>query len=388
MLAHRSRRTAARPRPSSHAGTAPPPSPKPTSGSRGGEAGFALIFALLALILITALATAGFLLATTDYQATRNHRAAVMTFYSADAGQHDYLATQGVPEPTTTYSYGRDAVTVTSRRLLNLPGGESLYSVAADGLDGNPVDGGARRKTSSVAVFFPFPLTAPGAFTAVNGLVKNGSSGTIDGNDHSTPGPCPYGIGQGSQDAVAGVAVPPNGYTQNGGGKKVVPKGDPPVDDSKTAGELLDYMGIDWEGLVTEETVVPDARIPEDSWPDFSSLPDDEWPVIHVTADEFDLTPTLTGRGAIILDGDVELQGDFTWNGVILAGGRLTTNGFQEISGTVITGLNRIFPGKSPDVSEIGNGSKSFVYNSCDVEAALRAMGWLAEKPGTWRELI
>ena len=223
MLDARLHGRTARPRPSFRTATEP-----------SHETGFALIYALLALIILTGLATAGFVLATTDYRISSNHRASVITFYSADAGQQHFLATQGVPEPTMSYSYGDDAVTVTSQRLLNLPGGESLYFVRADGLDQKPYDGGARRKMSTVSVFFPFPMTAPGAFTAVNGLIKNGASGTIDGNDFSLPGQCPYGIGFGNGPAVAGVTVPPKGYVQMGGGPKVVPKGEPPVEDRKS----------------------------------------------------------------------------------------------------------------------------------------------------------
>lgn len=366
----------------------PRPSPRPEGGPPVSSAGgFALIYALLALILLGGLAAAGLLVAATDYRLSRNHQASVSTFYTTDGARNDFLAVQGVPQPSATYVQGHDSVSVTSRALAHLPDGHSVYLVTADGLDRDPAEGGAARRTSGVAVFFPFPMTVPGAFTAVNGLVKEGASGIIDGNDEAPPGACPFGLGEGASSAVAGVAVPPGGYEQHGG-KQPVPTGDPPIDDSRTTPDLLDYTGIDWEGLVTESKVVPDARVPGDAWPDFASLPADEWPVIHVTADAFDLTPTHSGRGALILDGDVELQGDFEWDGIILVGGRLTTNGFQEISGTVITGLNRIFPGKNPQASEIGNGTKAFRYNSCDVEAALRGMGWLTEKPATWREII
>lgn len=344
------------------------------------EDGFALLAAVLALVAITGLAAAGFLLASTEYRITQNHRSSVYAFYAADEGLSDVLGGQGVPQATSTFTYagGREA-TVTSEALLELESGIRLYGIASNGRHETPLTGSARN-LGSVALFTPFPLNVPGALTAPNGLLKNGADGTVTGYDVSPPGSCP-----GAGDAVAGVAVPPNGYTQNG--NPSVPTGDPPIDDSQPAPQIVESTGIDWGGLVSEDKVVPDYVVPGDEWPDFTSLPADEWPVIHVTAATMEVQPIHSGRGVIVFDGDAELNGEFQWDGILLIGGQLISDGNQTVDGAVFTGMNRAF-GVNVPASDLGNGEKSFRFHHCNVEEAKRAMGWLAPKPGTWFEKI
>ncbi len=355
----------------------------PTARCR--EGGFALLVALLALVGLTALATAGFLVTDTDFKVTQNHRSAVEAFYAAEAAQSDYLSETGVPSGSSSFDYDEAEATVEGGELLDLDSGQRLYTVSAAALRPDPRGGGSARQVNSVAIFTPLPLSVPGAFTAPNGLLKNGGSGTISGDDAASPGPCPYGFSNGSQPAVAGVAVPPAGYQQNGG--QPVPEGDPPIDDSQPAPQLVESTQLDWPAMVSEDKVQPDYRYPEQPWPDFSTMPPSEWPIIHVTSGYLELTPEMSGWGSIILDGDVAMQGNFQWKGLILTGGRLVSDGTQTIHGAMFTGLNRAL-GQHVAESDVGNGNKTFRYHSCHVEAAMKSMGWLAGKPGTWHETI
>lgn len=358
------------------------------TGSRE-QGGFALLVALLALVALTALSTAGFVLAETDLDVSENHRSSLTTFYTADAGQSQYMAENGVPRPSDVYTYGGGTATVATRRLINMPTGMSVYHVSTRALRTDPGGGISRRAIGTAAVFTPFPMTVLGAFVAANGLKKNGVSGTIDGNDYAPPTACPYGILDGGQPPVAGVTVPAGGYTQEGGGGQEVPEGDPPVADTlATDYDVAEATGIDWAALVNETKVTPHYRYPEQPWPDFDVLPESEWPVIHVTSQHLDLGPAFSGRGTIILDGNVSFNGNFQWDGIILAGGRIVSDGNQTISGTIMTGLNVALGQNVPESSAVGNGQKSFLYHSCNVEAAARAMGWLAQVPGTWYETL
>lgn len=360
--------------------------------SESGRGGFALIGALIAVVGLTALATAGFLVSDTDYRVSTNHRSSTRAFYAADAGWNEYLGTQGVPEAQRSYTYGGNSATVRGRRLLEIGSGRTLYEIVAEGTRPVAPDGASRRTARSITLYTPLPINVPGAFTAVNGLRKNGLSGTISGHDAASPGLCPGTTASyGNQPSIAGVAVPPNGYEQMGGGagsgQQLVPEGDPPVADTLTSVELVEYAGLDWSGFVSEDKITPDYVIPDQAWPDFTTVPADEWPVIHVTSSSYNLSPGHSGWGTIILDGDVSMNGDFEWQGLILAGGRLVSDGTQEIFGAMYTGLNRL-TGGSVSESEIGNGYKVFNYHSCHVESAARAMGWLSEIPGSWFEAI
>lgn len=368
-------------------GPGAPPSSPATSHS-----GFALVGALIAIVGLTALATAGFLVSDTDYRVSTNHRTSTNAFYVADAAWNQYLGTQGVPDPQQSYTFGGGSAAVRSRRLLEIGNGRTLYEVAADGTRPVAPSGASRRTARSVTLYTPLPINVPGAFTAVNGLRKNGMAGTISGDDAAPPGLCPGTTASyGNRPSIAGVAVPPNGYTQMGGGtgnnQNLVPEGDPPVADTLSSLELVEFSGLDWEGFVSEDKITPDYVIPAEAWPDYSSVPVDEWPVIHVTASSYNLAPGHSGWGTIILDGDVSMNGDFEWRGLLLAGGRLVSDGTQEIWGAMYTGLN-LLTGGTVQKSEVGNGYKVFRYHSCNIESAARAMGWLSEIPGSWYEAI
>ena len=79
------------------------------------------------------------------------------------------------------------------------------------------------------------------------------------------------------------------------------------------------------------------------------------------------------GRGLLIVFGDLSLSGNAAgWDGLNLVGGRVTSNGANEVQGGVISGLNVKlgYAVEDNDVNEL-NGTKKFLYNSCKVASAL-----------------
>jgi hypothetical protein len=73
----------------------------------------------------------------------------------------------------------------------------------------------------------------------------------------------------------------------------------------------------------------------------------------------------------------MRLNGSEQWDGVLLVGGALTSSGNNTVSGAVITGLNLLL-GEAVGVSDLGSGTKTFIYNSCKIaSAALRFKGFL-----------
>ena len=210
-----------------------------------------------------------------------------------------------------------------------------------------------------------------------------GTSGTISGYDAATPSDC---TGGGSND-VAGVAVPPGGYSQNG--KNQVPEGDPDIDDSQSGLQQLQATGIDWDGMINGGGMTPDYTVPPDSWPDFGSLPANEWPLIYVTDSEHALGPGDSGRGVIVARHDVRMNGSFEWDGIMLVGGALRSNGNQTVEGMVVTGLNLLL-GESPSDTDLGNGNKTFQYHSCNILSASQALGseTVSEQPASLSESI
>jgi hypothetical protein len=88
----------------------------------------------------------------------------------------------------------------------------------------------------------------------------------------------------------------------------------------------------------------------------------------------------------IVADGDFTISGSNMWDGVVLISGKLTSNGNNTTAGATLSGLNFLIggtPGGSSDDSD-ANGTKTYVYNSCNVSNA--AAGLRIYKPwnNTW----
>lgn len=350
------------------------------------ERGAALMIVLVVLVGLTVLGAAGFMVTTDDVRQSENIEASMEAFYAADAGLQRYLGESNDGSTAVTYMIGDASVTVTPIPLTTLAGGEGMFRVRSVGTHTDPAGATTNRAVSALGIYrVGSGVSTSAALASGTGLLKNGGSGTISGADHASLSDpiCPASPGS----DVAGVTVPPGGYQQSGG--TPVPEGDPDIDDSKTAEELLESTNIDWEDLHENGSDIANYVVPPDDWPDFDAIDADEWPVVFVDGDA-ELTPEDSGRGTIIATGNVHMSGDFQWDGILLAGGYLTSNGYQTITGATITGLD-VLLGESVPTSDIGNGDKKFLYNSCYIEAASKGFmdaGGMAIVPGSWSEEI
>ena len=118
----------------------------------------------------------------------------------------------------------------------------------------------------------------------------------------------------------------------------------------------------------------------------FGSIPTPPGPV-RVCRDEDRLLVALYhGRGLLIVQDDIRLNGNTAgWDGILLVGGRVRTNGSNRVSGATVAGLNTQL-GVTPLPSDINDlyGTKAFLYNSCYVKKATAAMGSLRVFKNTW----
>lgn len=349
--------------------------------SVANERGAALLIVLVSLVGLTALAAAGMLISETELRASQNQEASTNAFYAADAGLQQFLASKLEAIGTDTFTYEAGTAVVEGTKMLDLPHDRVLYRVLSRSTYEPPEGGTASRTVSRLALFSAGSITTQAAFAAGSGLLKDGGSGTISGHDWAPGGDprCPDSPGP----DVAGVAVPDSGYTQYGG--SLVPDGEPDVYEAPSSLDLLQSTGVDWERLVNGDLIAPDFIVPPDSWPDFETMDADSWPVIYVSGN-YEVTPDLSGRGTLITTGNLVMNGTFEWDGILLVGGYLTSNGYQIIEGSIITGLNELL-GQDVPTSDLGNGNKSFKYHSCYLSLASKAaFGGLAEVPGSWFE--
>ena len=359
---------------------------------RRDERGAALMIVLVALLGLTVLGAAGLTLTAADIRHSENVEASTEAFYAADAGLQQYMGSNAVGDHLRwkavpdTYAIGASTVIVTPTLFSNLLGREPMYMVRS--VATHTAGGGVTttRAVSALGLDVSVAFVATAAIASGTGLHKNGGSGTIDGVDAApTNAFCPTGAGP----DVAGVATPPAGYDQVGGAS--VPSGTPDIDDAVDGVTLLRRTGIDWEYLTTEDSY-KDYDIPPDSWPNFATLPADEFPVIYMDGDVA-VNATQNGRGMLIVRGDLELNGSHSWEGLILVGGAFVSGGANTVEGSIISGLNLLL-GESVGDSDLGNGSKTFQYNSCNIERAMeqlrknQKLTGLAPVPGSWAEEI
>lgn len=352
---------------------------------RHSSGGFALASVLLILVAMTALATGGFFIANGDFRVSQYHSAGSRAFQTADAALQDYLGTEKRGWQTIGYTYASGSATVVGDTLLDIGDGNVLFTQASSASHSPPGGGTADRTVRVVSLLSDNTFRANAAFTSGSGLTKNGSAGSLDGNDTATSSQCSAG----AQPSVAGVATYP--YTQNGSGQ--VTAGNPPADTLDT--QSVNYvasLGLDWGGIRSQSTVEPDFVIPNDPWPTEASIDavdPDWWPVIYIDQATYDVdNVNYSGRGTIIARDDLTMNGNFSWRGIILVGGVFTSDGKQNIDGTVVTGLNGLPPyNQFVGQSSVGNGNKNFLFNSCWVRlAAQQFVGGLVPMPGTWSE--
>ena len=257
----------------------------------------------------------------------------------------------------------------------------ALFFVRARGIDSTSKMRGNDTTTSvrSVGLMVQWStqtINVTGAWTSLSGLDKQGAAGQIDGNDQC-----------GRKPAVAGVLVPKGDYTSSGG---FVPTGNPPLDTSKTLAQLEPLVTIDWNGIINGNALSYDYVVPPDAFPSAAWFAADtsRWPIIRVHTNDFTLPNA--GRGIIVADSDFTISGSNMWDGVILVGGQLTSNGNNTTSGTTVSGLNYKLPGAvQPPPGYINdnataNGTKSYVYNSCNVNRATQKLRHYVALANTW----
>jgi hypothetical protein len=234
-------------------------------------------------------------------------------------------------------------------------------------------------------------MTVQSAMTGVNGIEKAGNAGAISGVDQ-----CPVGSG-GTGTTIPAVAVPTTAADGGPGyqGMTGPLDGNPDVSTlGANPAAAAAAIPIDWAGIVAGTSITFDLSLPasgtgfpNSGW--FTANPN-AWPVIFVnngppnSGTEFVL-PNF-GRGLLIVYDDLNLNGNTAgWDGIILVGGRLRSNGTNAVSGATVTGLN-VQLGVTPAANDVNdlNGTKDFYYDSCKVSSATGGLGRFRPYNSTW----
>jgi Tfp pilus assembly protein PilX len=405
--------------------------------------GFALPMAIMVLALLTIGLVAGFAMSTSEQAAISSQRAQARAYSYAQAGLEAFLTQRkefrpGCTPPTPytatdaalcafcpqcwlanaaplknsvnanldTLPTVAESVTVAFNNgsafvravpvKVDLAGGKGTYFITSTGTDnqGRIAMGGGmmRSPTRTVGVYVTFTkstMNVLGALVSFSGIVKEGT-GDISGVDQC-----------GADTNVVGINVPAEeSVVLNGSAKTFVPSGNPPYDTLKTFSQDSATTKLDWAGITSGTTMPADVNVTSSTstaFPTTGQFASDTnyWPIIHV----FNRNPspgwnsmyTLPnqGRGILIVDGDLNINGSNQWDGVVLVGGQLTSNGNNVTSGTVMAGLNRLIGIPTAAVQDADlNGTKSYMYNSCSVKKATSSMARYTMVPNTWMDNV
>ena len=350
--------------------------------------GFAIPFAVLVIALLTIMLAGGFSLVSAERRSVADQKSQVSAFRIAEHGLELYLVRrdsllQGSPTYTRVPGASESIrvnmtggyADVSLTRLRPPTGSQSgLYVIRAKGTETAGAYAGSPQGVRTVAQYVlwePAPMQVLAGWTALSGLQKNGNAGTLGGIDMC-----------GDSAAVAGVVVPMNpGYTG-----KVVAVGNPPVDSVAP-----DSVEIDWNGIVNGNMIQPTIVIPPGAFPPWSTFAADTtyYPIIRINQSDYSIPNS--GRGMIIATGNVSINGNLTWHGVLLVGGNITSNGNNGggsgtdsvMAGATVSGLN-VKLGIPVPLPSSANGTKQYQYDSCEVAKATTTMGALVTLRNTW----
>ena len=377
-----------------------------STDARGNRPGFALIAAILVIGFLTIALAAGFVLISSERRTAGDQQVQAAALGVAQQGIDAYIRhpenpafrpgrtvhlpprdndTAWVPVNGAT----GDTAIVIVRLVRASTTGDTIFAISSlgkrgvTGVVGTPVGKRAVAELAAWSGGATVPLKA--GWLSLSGVSKNGASGTLSGNDASSP-PC---LGGGN---VAGVSVPaqvPNGAstTSGYGGPSAPLSGNPPLDTNslgptpQAAADSMAKMGLDWADW-SQGLNLPNVWRTSDHGGAFPSFTDTTYyPIIYVNGD----VPNLpNGRGMLVVSGAMTMNGNTQWSGVVLVGGTVTANGNDNVEGTVLSGLNLMLNSTPVPVASLGNGTKTIQYNSCAVQKALSGTKALIPRRGTW----
>ena len=319
---------------------------------------------LLVTTLLTVMLTASFLLVSAEQRTTDNSYRTARALALAQAGLQTYFSQNRGLVDTSTYDSTRIAllngyadVVATKVRGSGAASPSSslaLWVVRSAGVATNPVMVGQVVGSRTIAQFAQLNLgvlPARAGVVALNGVQVIGTGATdnpLSGSDLGSQAPC-VSPGHPAADTAA-VTVPTTlptgaGYLQTPGGS---PFGTVESSTFGSSGSLYNATKIDWPGLLggnfLPDYVVTNAS-PISAWPPVLST---NYLVGYVPRDALGqnqdiLIPQGQRRGILVVTGNVDLQPNAHWDGIILAGGNVSVPSpcaSCALHGMVVTGLN------------------------------------------------
>ncbi len=371
-----------------------------TIPSRSDRRGFVLATTLLVTTLLTVMLAAAFLLVSAEQRTTDNSFGSSRALALAEAGLQNYFSQNRGLSDTSWYDSTRIPLVlgyadVVARKIrqsgATIGSPLALWVVRSSGVATSPVQVGQTQGARTIAQFARLNLgvlPARAALVALNGLVINGPSGNtypVSGEDLSST-LCTGNPGGAAADTF-GLAVPTGLYSTTGTTPATSRYGIATVDSGyPTYGRLYDTTHVDWAGLLAGN-FLPDYTIPPGSWPTPGSS---NYLVGYVAGDV--TIPGVPGgtpgmRGMLVVTGNVTVANNAHWDGIILAGGRLSivSGASYQLHGMVVTGLNRAI-GQVVAADTVGRGAITIQWAWCYSQSSIISLSSLVPIKNGWAD--
>ncbi len=361
----------------------------------GWRRGFAVVVTVFAIVIVGAVVAGGYFVAYQQYRIGLVGPAATSAFYAAEAGLGAALGEWDVdaldslgPGASVGLAAGqletgdRYEVTLTRTDTAQF-WGVDLYFVTSTGIARGPW-GGRRQVATFLRRHRPDSLCCDAALRSQVGLTIRGEA-RVDGNDRP---PEPWqatrrACADLTPNSGAGVTLPDSGTVVllDGGAVVGYPpihklSGDerdrlPPLErwfseaarhadvwlpDGSTLGEVGPAVGEDGECAGSVSTNWGAPGMPGHACFDYM-------PVIHVKGDLS--VEGGVGQGILLVEGDLEVGGDFAFYGVVVTGGGVRARDRVRLSGGVLD------YSRNGGASEVGGGAV-IERSECAVRAAFR----------------
>jgi hypothetical protein len=313
--------------------------------------GFALPVAVFALVIVGIITTGGFFMARQEGRIGTASEQAGMAFYLTEQGLVDVMDNWD-PElfsalPTwgdTTFTQAYSGVGLVTARVTRLT--DLLYFVDVDGTvtRGGAMLSGASRRVGVTVRLVSADIAPPAALTT-RGPTSLSGTAEVHGEDEVPAGWGGVCFGMTQEDKPGILTDDASQITIVGVAPDIT--GDPPVaeDTSIADSTFTEFGDLDWDALTDMATfrlsggnlttMEPDSTadgrclVSPSNWgnPENPGAACSDWfPVIHVTGNAR-VQSGGVGQGVLLVDGDLDLRGNFVFYGIIIVQGSLDTQG-------------------------------------------------------------
>ncbi|GAC1650604.1 MAG: hypothetical protein NVS4B3_09660 [Gemmatimonadaceae bacterium] len=391
------------------------PDRRPRRLSRA-RAGVALFIALGAMIIIGALIVGVHFAANQDFRAGRNSLVQEQALAAAEHGQNKVVANWNLAwntlktGDTVSVADTIDAAAGTMANVRVTKLNDQTFFLLSVGVSGTSQISQAQRRTGELVRLAMPNLPFPGALTTDSTTVVTGTA-KIAGADAMPAGwTCPP-----LTTAHAAVAVNTTSTVFGGGTCATLTScatGNPPVLLTPVAGDsntYFSYGGLTWAQLIASADKVYPAPstlsgiAPVSAGPNCTTSSMSNWgdvnrnlvtpgpcesyfPTIYAQGDL--QVSSGSGQGLLLVQGNLHLNGTFTWYGPIIVRGTVATNGTgNKIFGGVMAFNQGCVFGGGPAACNVINGSSTIQYSSCAILNAFKNKVYVVAAKRSWADL-